>query len=669
MPTLTFAQTGMIPGSSFYAGDSAIPKDTTSPATTPRAFGDVPADPWNIGSDNGTGWNNGWTSDPANGTDPYSLGWGGGTGFTTLSPFDDLAAYAIQMAGVLTFPYYQSISDLRSKNSFENDDQIAEAIIKDAIKSAGGWGAINSVIYTLGTLVQPKLNPGGGSAGWAFGGLVATLGHDFYQVFKTQSTMILKLAALYGELPNNPQERVDLLKTSFAVAAGIGGAVTNGQIFLAKMIEKQLGVEAAIAAQAGTTLLAQEVFANTVATGATNALSKEVLAKAIPKGIQEIAVREITIEATSLAAANGIVQAAARDGLQVTITKAAGNRWIAALKSDGAKKLGAGLLAGAVAAFLSYQANALSTKWLAKDIKSFFKASREIREAKAIRYVKTNPLMRKTLWMILTRDVFNRVPDKNVQLRYAQVVASEVPLVKNKMVDEFADVVTNFNNTTQSMCVSATTPKPTVRTDLDKVIGEKTVVLSDDFGKPTPIEECNKKDVKTFSVAIDKNLVAINKKFKINTDAKLYLMKLIVAGMYTKGSLSEEDYTSLETIAILLGLQAPPNVQVAHNDRRLDDIARYLGLLTEMDKAVYDREMLLARADAIKSSSDVKKQSALKKVEKWGPAGQIILEDFETQAPVMRIIEDSFNQKSISTETAKKIEEISKERASEALKN
>ncbi|MBK9294941.1 MAG: hypothetical protein IPM57_10975 [Oligoflexia bacterium] len=669
LPTTVFAQSqGMLPSSSFYAGDNAV----TAPAagTTTGRFGDVGSDPWSIGGDQGTGWSGGWTSDPSLGTDPYSLGWGSGMGYTTLNPMDDLGAYILQASGVLNYPYYQDIRELKKSRSYTNDDEIAEQIIKKASISAGSWGALASILFALAPL-NPKLNPSSGSAsGWGIGiGIGLVLGGEFLAVFKTQSEMILKLAALYGELPDTPQARASLLNTTLAIATGIGTGTTLFQSKLTKYLEKRFGLLVVNSAKGVINQIPTTAFQQVVSEGAQAATAK-VIANQIPAAVQQSFIKEVTFEATERAAMQGLIDRAASEGAQVTVTKTAARGVLAKIRfSDDTKKLGAGLLAGFISAGIAYGINALPTMWIGNNAKAKFKADRAARTAEAVVQVKSSPIIRKTLWMILTRDVFKRIPNKELQLSYAQAVATEIPLIKNNQVDEYKEIAEEFNQNTKQICAN-TKAKVAIRRDLDeKAVGDKTVILTDDFDTPKMDEDCDPKSIKTVSVAIDKNLVTI-KRLDVNTEAKIYFLKLILAGMYQKGTLDADDYKSLDAVAIMLGLMPPPNVQVARNDKRLVDIGRYLSLLAEMDKAAYTKEIILAKAESIKNSGDENKKNALNKVQTWGPGGSIILEDLESAAPLMRVIEESILQKGgVTGEQAKVIQETAKKQVEKALED
>ncbi len=576
-------------------------------------------DPWNVGSGaSDPTWGNtgpggmgsgSWGSTDPNGVgnyDPSGYGNSFNMGYQNYNALDGFAEFAIQTSGVLTYPYQAVISELKKNESYEkSDDKIADELISQAWREAAADSRDSAYLFTAGAY-NLKLNPNAGGLGQSIGfgmGFVGQLGYDFYTVFKVQAKLILSLAALYGQLPTNPQERVRLISDQLTWAALASTLETRAQVVLQKAIEKGLGVKPdpiippGGGGGGGGNPWDPNPLQPTPSGGTQPAAEMgQSVAKGEHVGAIEAEKQMGLFEAekqVATAEANIAQDPAVKKALQKEVTTHGSLFWKFRIVngmqkadnpafqkllnlSDNSKKLIAAGVSTSVVALVAYGLDGYTTMKVGGKVKAKLKLTQAKYRAAALRFVKTDPRAHKTLWVLISRDVFKRsllssdANQKNelilANAKFARALNKTIPWMKNKMWDEQLETIKEF----------AADPKMP-----------------------------------------DKNLVAL--KDIMNMESKLIFMHYLISAMLVKGSLSQSDITSLDTVAIYLGLIPPPKMNWGPNDIRNDDKARYLSMSTKLIEETNTRFLII-------QGTPTEKLPPI--LSHYGASGSIVLEDY-----------------------------------------
>ncbi len=611
----------------FYSGSTA--SSVCAPANS--AFGNV-NDPWGTGtssssSDSGNVWNNGgvtggdWNStnasagwDPSTSNTGYMGGYGSSGGI-----FSSLA----QATPILNENYPAYIAKLRADNAYaKTDDELAQIIINEGVKNAAISAAGVALGYATLQYIYPRVTSGLAN----LGGLTMYMGFDWAATFVPEAKMILRLAALYYQLPPSPVERYDLITTTVMTAVVGNGAAALGQNafskYLASLLNYQTAVLAGQALAPAAIVVSDGVlqnFATSTVGDLVNVMVKGGIQQAlITDDLRTQAVNTVLADATATFAKTEIQKHAPwttwlREALQ--------NNLAVYLSNDSKMALSAGI-SGAIFTSLSWATVHAHAKSIGNETKIRFETMANAEREAARRTIETsNYYSKQTLWQIVLRYIFNTYPttvttpaarqalDKERQ-KVLQALSISFPLVKNEILDERADILADFD---KDLLASKTQSATVVR-------------------------------------LVDHSLTEMAA--HLNFFSRLYFMKTIIAAMYQgKHTLTAQDQKAIETISYELGLSLPAinKNKLQGNDPRLQDIATFDSMLAQMADTYSKMD------DILKGKVKVSKDSAMfKNLGTWGKGGTIILEDKVKGTPYEQIGQAAVDGETSTTLTGSK---------------
>ncbi|MCC6278026.1 MAG: hypothetical protein IT289_08940 [Oligoflexia bacterium] len=373
----------------------------------PVASSQNPA-PWSFSSNDpvwdpsGPGGGNGGWGDPS--TDPFGV-YSQYTvnGIATVRPTDSIWTKLIRYTGVLTKDYTRLVQESRSRNGYEDDDTLADNLISSASKKAAAIGAAGAVITSL--IVKKNDNgtgiPDPGGIGMGYGDLLAALGipMEAAALMIIQMSAVMQMASIYGELPPDDDDRVDLASIPFAMSL----TSTAASRFVTEKIISGIG----------TRIAAQEVAA---------LAAKNVGAKiAVESGAETVG---IAVAAQAAAATAASTATGATSG------------WFSRYVTAAMPFIKVGVKAGAGAAI-----SGVTTRILLNKAKKLYRTMAAARKAKVILAVRSEPKAKQAVWLLLTRHVFPTMVKANPKSledtrMYAAVVDQMMPLVRNGKWDE-----------------------------------------------------------------------------------------------------------------------------------------------------------------------------------------------------------------------------------------
>jgi hypothetical protein len=398
----------------------------TNPALGGSVDPNKPTSWWNLNSQTNTG--NPWSypGQPQwNSTGPGgSLGWGDGTTSGdnyglyghwgtpgTPKATDTLWMKFIRLSGVVNKDYNLMVQQLRESSGYEEDDLIADKIIKDGGVRAAMIGATGSFITSLLNLAtQSNAQNNGGTD---FGNLISLLGiaPEAAILAVRQMTMVMLLAALYGELPADEDDRVEIAAIPFGVSLG---ASTINKVLTQLIVKKFM-----------TRQVVQEIGKQAAAQAASQA--------AVTTGAELIGV------AMATQAAAGVTSSVAT-GKFAKLVKFFVPPLVMALKA---------ITAGAI----DYG----STTIIGRHAKNLYRKIALTHRSKTIIAIKSESRAKHALWLVLSRDVFPTTLEEATKQghreaaledtkRFAAILDREVPLVVNDRWNELQAMNDDFNS-------------------------------------------------------------------------------------------------------------------------------------------------------------------------------------------------------------------------------
>lgn len=592
--------------------------------------GTTNCDPWSICNEPGgtpgwlnTGPSSGW-DDP---TTPLGSSWGISQPFSSVNQLEDSWAYMVKMSDVVSAPYEKDIVKLIRNNATKNQDEIADIIIGDGKFEAASWGAVVAVVFfTMNYLVTKLTNSSGGvwSAIGTVGSAAVTTYWEFYESFRAQAGMILRLDALYGGIGDNPTTRLNRIKNSFAFFSLLSGLQNLSVQKISGLITSRLLARAGATAAAQAVLPAAVGAAATAATAAATQAAGQAAANAAAQAelpVLNAAVTQVLTQAASKETGTVAIQGASGTVTQVSkkglLTQFA--IWFKNL-GEGGQKIVAGAIACFITAIVSVGINYYSTWVMGHTMKVKFQRESAEREAEGLATINQSSEAKHALWLILTRDVFNRMVPTKVTKEDVKVFSTQgeklVEKVENKPVQIQGYYKPNFPIEEQQRYANL-------------VAKMLPLVNSQTFGNE--FDELAK-DFKENPKMIDNYLN--NLRDSLSVEAKIWFMKIILTGMYVKGRLNDGDVTTLHTVARFLALEPPPGKKPADNDVRNIQISRYALMVNQIEKAIADKQRIVAGLGPKKNLSEPEK-TLLEDVKKRGVSGQVIYEQFKNVGEAM----------------------------------
>ncbi len=542
-------------------------------------------DPWG-GSDNS--WpndpNGNYFGDPTN--DPFGVynGFGNSNLYMNIRPTDTIWVKLIRYTGVLNKDYAGLVHDLRRKNGYQSDEAIAQEIVSTAAKDAGWSGAAISTIPFVLKQFFPGLTDPNNLGGFSVG-MTISVAPEFLLQFRQQAIMIMTLAELYGELPNDEDERLKLVQTSFLISMLADGALQFGHgsvlSLLTSAANKYFPLEQT----------ASQMLANTVpqisASGAIK-VAESAGNSELSLLADALATKVIAPEAAAVAANKIVVgQDPSGNSNAMTFTSTAVHNMIP-------------VLAACVSAAAAYGLDRYATRKIGLNAKVAFELAKNKHQAKSIFNIRNDSRAKGAVWLIVTRDVFQNSKNLDDQKLYAAILDKEMPLANNKSWDERKELFEAYSQDS-------------------KIIDGYLRELADE----------------------------------LDTNAKLYLVKLVLAGMLMKGGLNYKDQTSLRIVATLLGLYNPPKINI--NALKPGDIRR-----AERDRFIQMRAKMLQAVGinlGEKESDEILTTVGPSESRRW-KSGKIILQDLYEAKPTVDLAEKVKGQHSVKPEDINSVKKI-----------
>ncbi|MDZ4675871.1 MAG: hypothetical protein SGI74_00025 [Oligoflexia bacterium] len=379
----------------------------------------ITSNPWSyttnapIWDSTGPGGSSGWGDPSITGSDTYGL-YGAWNSNSVSKQTDVPWMKFIRLSGVLDKNYNAIIQVLRQQSGYEDDDLIADKIISDGGRFAAMVGASGSLITSLLNLAlnpNPQ-NNAGAPANTDFGNLITYLGiaPEAAILAIRQISMVMTLAALYGELPAEDEDRIAVASVPFGVSLGITTAnKVLTQMLVKRFMAKQVVVEI------GKIAAAQAASQVAITTGA-----------------------EIIGMAVATQAAAGVTSRVAT-GKFAKLVKFFVPPLVMALKA---------ITAGA----LDYG----STTIIGRNAKNYYRKAELAHKSKSILAIKSESKAKHALWLVLSRDVFPVMVEDATRAglkisalddtkRFAAILDKAVPLVVNERWNEYETMMNDYN--------------------------------------------------------------------------------------------------------------------------------------------------------------------------------------------------------------------------------
>lgn len=492
----------------------------------------------------------------------------------------------IRRSGIFITDYTRVISNLRASGYYGDDDKMADELIKHHAQKAAWIGGLTATVPALIKILLGTVNPTAGNIGYGVSFAVGGMA-DLGTLFKQQSTMILKLAEIYDQLPYDEDERVDIATYPFGTA--LAGAIINKVIAVQIL---KLGAEALV----------------------TPASAAQWVAEAAAKVAAQGGDANAVVNAARVAAQNPGGKAAADGFITAFILKKllpyAGNM-------EAQLTLAVRGLSFTMRSFLAfalvYGLNKKATEYLGKRAKMFFKAKRVPMLGKNIFNLSNDYKAKAVLWILLTKNVFPKMDLESAKM-YAAILHTQMPLIKTDKIDEREAIFADYEK------------------HQDKLI--------------------------------EKYLNDLNYKLSIN--AKLYLMKLLLSGIYMKSQPTFEDDMLISSTAARLDLYFTGNAlnqlkrqvggpNMAFYDYRYSNYLRFQYMMTQLANQVSSWQLKLGGGE---DPGQVTIAGA--PVKKW-QSGKLILEEFKIAGPVIEFNKEAQRQKSLTPELIEKADKIANE--------